>query len=101
MNEATYLSILLDSTPDVSHSDQMAFVVRYVEVEESEAQVKESFLNFFSLPGKTAEEITDSIFNDIHANHLDVMMSRGQAHDSTSTMSGIHSGAQRKANEKN
>jgi len=38
---ATYFSILLDSTPDVSQTDQMAFVVRYVKVEESEAQVKE------------------------------------------------------------
>jgi len=38
---ATYFSVLLDSTPDVSHTHRMAFVVRYVKVEESEAQIKE------------------------------------------------------------
>jgi len=41
MKEATYFSILLDSTPDVSPTDQMGFVV-YTKVEESEAQIKES-----------------------------------------------------------
>jgi len=42
IKEATYFSILLDSTPDVSYTDQMAFSLRYVKVEESEAQIKES-----------------------------------------------------------
>jgi len=42
IKQAIYFSILLDSTPDVSLTDQMAFVVRYVKVEESEAQIKES-----------------------------------------------------------
>ena len=40
IKDATYFSILLDSIPDVSHTDQMAFVVRYVKVEESQAQIK-------------------------------------------------------------
>jgi len=44
IKEATYFSILLDITPDVSHTDQMAFVVKYVKVWESEAQIKESVL---------------------------------------------------------
>jgi len=88
-------------TPDVSHTDQTAFVARYIKVEGSEAQIKESFLNFFPMHGKTAEEITNSILNDIHANYLDVMMSRGQAYDNTSTVSGIHSRAQRKTKEIN
>jgi len=40
MQEATYFSILLDITPDVSHTDQMTFVVRYVKVDESEEQIR-------------------------------------------------------------
>jgi len=42
--EATYFSILLDSTPAVFHIDQMAFVVRCVKVWESEAKIKVSVL---------------------------------------------------------
>jgi len=63
----------------VSHTDQMAFVVRYVKVEESEAQIKESFLNFFPLDAKMAEESTNSILilSELHENDLDVMMCKG------------------------
>jgi len=57
----------------------MAFVVRYVKVEESEAQIKESFLNFFPLDAKMAEESTNSILilSELHENDLDVMMCKG------------------------
>ena len=48
-----YFSILLDSIPDVSHIDQIALIVKYVKVDSSEVQIKESFLNFFSLHKKT------------------------------------------------
>ena len=37
---AKYFSILLDSTPDVSHIDQMALIVIYVKVDSSEVQTK-------------------------------------------------------------
>ena len=50
---AKYFCILLDSTPDVSHIDQMPLIVRYVIVDISEVQIKESFLNFFPLHRKT------------------------------------------------
>ena len=49
---AKYFSILFDSTPDVSHIDQMVLSVRYVKVGSSEVQIKESFLNFFPLHRK-------------------------------------------------
>ena len=55
-----YFSILLDSIPDVSHIDQMALIVRYVKVDSSEVQIKESFLNFFPLHRKNADEIIKS-----------------------------------------
>jgi len=101
MKEAIYFSMLLDITPDVSYADQMAFVVRYVKVEESEAQIKESFLNFLPLHGKTAEEIPNFSLNEPHENDLDVMMCKGQVYDNGSTMSGIHSETQRRTKEIN
>jgi len=51
--------------------------------------------------GKAVEYITNSILNELHTNDLDVMMCRGQAYDNASTISGIHSGAQRRIKEIN
>ena len=60
-----YFSILLDSTPDVSHIDQMALIARYVKIDNSEVQIKEPFLNFFSLHRKKGDEITKSILDEL------------------------------------
>ena len=91
---AKYFSILLDSTPDVSHIDQMALIVRYIKVNSSEVQIKESFLNFFSLHRKNADEIIKFILAEVQQNSLDIMMCRGQAYDNASNMTGIRSGVQ-------
>ena len=94
INAAKYFSILLDSTPDVSHIDQMALIVRYIKVDSSEEQIKKSFLNFFPLHRKNANEITKSILDELQQNGLDVMMCRGQAYDNASPMAEIRSGVQ-------
>ena len=91
---AKYFSILLDSTPNLSHIDQMALIVRYVKVDSSEAQIKESFLNFFPLHRKNADEIIKSILDELQQNGSDIMMGRDQAYDNASTMAGIRSGVQ-------
>ena len=72
----------------------MALIVRYVKVDSSEIQIKESFLNFFPLRRKNADEIIKSIFAELQQNGLDTMTCRGQAYDNASTMAGIRSGVQ-------
>ena len=94
VREAKYFAIMCDSTLDMSHTDQMTLIVRYVTIKNSIAQVKEWFLNFFPLSGKTAAEISKSILDELELNNLDVMMCRGQGYDNKSTMSGIHAGVQ-------
>ena len=59
----------------------MALIVRYIKVDSSEVQIKESFLNFFPLHRKNADEITKSILDELQQNGLDIMMCRGQAYD--------------------
>ena len=90
---AKYFSTLLDSTRDVSHIDQMALIVRYVKVDSSEVQIKESFLNFFPLHRKNADKMK-SILDELQQNGLDTMMCRGQAYDDASNVVGIRSGVQ-------
>ena len=72
-------------------------MVRYVKIDSNnEVQIKESFLNFFPLHGKNADEITKSILNELQQNGLNIMMWRGQACDNTSTMAEVRSGVQRR-----
>ena len=94
---AKYFSILLNSTLDVSHIDQMTFIVRYVKIDSNnEVQIKEFFLNFFPLRGKNADEITKSTLNELQQNGLDIIVYRGQAYDNASTVAGVRTGVQRR-----
>ena len=77
----------------------MALIVRYVKVDSSEEQIKESFLNFFPLHRKSADKITKSILDELQQNGLDIMLCRGQAYDNASTMAGIRSGVQCRINK--
>ena len=72
----------------------MALIVRYVKVDSSEVQIKESFLNFFPLHRKNADDIIKSILDELQQNGLDIMMCRGQAYDNAFTMAGIRFGVQ-------
>jgi len=92
---------MCESTPDVSHTDQMAFMVRYVTTENSIVQVKESFLHFFPLHGKTAAGTIQASLDEVKQNDLDVMMCRGQEYDSASALLGTHVGVQRRIKDLN
>ena len=55
IRKANYFVILLDSMPDISHTDQMSFICRYVVVvEDKEMEVRESFLDFITEHENTA-----------------------------------------------
>ena len=72
----------------------MALIVRYVKVDSSEVQIKESFLNLFLLCRKNADEIIKSILDELQQNGLNIMTCRGQAYDNASSIAGIRSGVQ-------
>ena len=52
--KAIYFAIILDSTPDISYTDQMSFICRYVVVEDKEVEVWESFLGFITGNGESS-----------------------------------------------
>ncbi|CAN7949841.1 unnamed protein product [Ixodes pacificus] len=94
IKEAKYFGILFDSTPDVSHVDQMCQVIRYVHIKDGEVTVKESFLGFFPIEGKTAAEITDRNLKQFEDDGLDIAFCRSQGYDNAAVMAGIHGGVQ-------
>ncbi|GFQ90147.1 TTF-type domain-containing protein, partial [Trichonephila clavata] len=51
IKNAKYYSIVIDSTPDFSHVNQLTFVVRHVS---STGEIKERFLQFLPIEGHTS-----------------------------------------------
>ena len=72
---------MFDSTPDISYTDQMSQVIRYVHIEGSEVTVEESFIDFILLHGKSANEITEQICDKLQGDGLKLEYCYGQGYD--------------------
>jgi hypothetical protein len=53
VNKAGYFSLSVDSTPDISHIDQLTFIMRYVSPEDG--LPSERFLTFLELKDHSGE----------------------------------------------
>lgn len=91
---AKYFAIMFDSTPDISQTDQMSEVIRYVKISSRTAEVKEVFLGFFQTKSKKAVDLSHDIVEKLQSDGLDIMMCRAQGYDNAATMAGIHGGVQ-------
>ena len=90
IKEAKYYTILFDSTPDISHNDQMTQIIRYVVIKDGSVQILESFIDFIQFKGETAEKITKVILQKLSEDGLNIEDCRGQGYDNAATMAGIH-----------
>ena len=92
LRKARYFSIYVDSTPDISHCDQLTCIVRYV----TSTGPVERFLKFINTNGQrhTGEYLADTILTFPEENGIDVENCRGQSYDNASNMSGIYNGMQ-------
>lgn len=97
IRQAKYFSVILDTTPDISHTDQMSEIIRYVKIEKDEVEVIESFIDFLPVHGsKTAANLTNVILEKLKTDDLDFNDCRGQGYDNAATMAGEHSGVQKR-----
>nr|XP_016850957.1 PREDICTED: zinc finger MYM-type protein 1-like [Anolis carolinensis] len=97
LHEATYYSIILDCTPDISNTEQMTLVVRFVKCEANEdASIKEHFLGFVPVANPSGEGLTEILLKELEARHIPLKNMRGQGYDNGSAMKGKHVGVQRR-----
>lgn len=94
IRSSKYFGIMFDSTPDASHDDQMSEVIRYVMIKDGIVEVKESFVGFFTLTGKKADDLSKDILRQLENDGLDFMKCRSQGYDNAATMSGPRGGVQ-------
>lgn len=104
VQQSKYYAIILDGTTDISHIEQMCFVLRYVHLDEviQEWQIRESFVKFVEISSaKTGLLITEVALFELEMLGLDVDDLRGQGFDNGSPMKGKNIGVQKRILDKN
>lgn len=62
---AKHYSIIVDSTPDKSHVEQVTLVIRFVHQENNIFKIREHFLGLLEGKSKTGEGLTDLILKEL------------------------------------
>lgn len=97
IKEAKYYSISVDSTPDVAHTEQLTFVVRYV-LKSGPIERFMQFVPIYSHEGKSLASVVSTFLSD---NGIPIEDCRGQSYDNAPNMSGRYNGVQAHILEKN
>ena len=90
VKKAKYYSITVDSTPDVTHVDQLTFIIRYAQ---DDGTIVERFLKFIDSSGQhDAEPITNHILRTLTEYDINLDNCRRQSYDNASNLSGKYTG---------
>ena len=69
IKSATYYSIIVDSTPDISHVDQLTFVIRYVS---SCGNIKERFVGFIPIDKHNSSYLEQEVLETLTKLGVDI-----------------------------
>lgn len=89
IQQSKYFALITDSTPDVSHVDQLIIVYRYLEIDGS---AHEKFFTFLPNVGHKGVEMETSVLDSLEKSQIAIRDCRGQAYDNASNMSGKYKG---------
>ncbi len=101
VKQALYYSIIVDGTPDVSHTEQITFILRYVNLNEEVWEICERFLTMEDCDKKKGRDIAELICKVLKEHDIELKNCRGQGYDNGANMAGVYNGAQAAIREKN
>ncbi|CAB3242520.1 unnamed protein product [Arctia plantaginis] len=93
-----YITIIVNSTPDISHVDQLSFVLRYVK---KDGTPVECCLMFIKNSGHKAEDLLVAVLSALEFFDINLADCRSQSYDNANNVSGIFSGLQARIHEIN
>ena len=97
VKNAGFCSVMADTTPDVSHNDQLSVAVRYVDSET--CMPKERLVRIAVTKDKTGAVQAEDIVKCLKQSDIPLSAVMFQTYDSTASMSGKFNGAQQKLSE--
>ena len=95
IREAEYFTLLVDETKDLSKTEQLSFVIRYI----FECDVHEEFIGFRPTEGLDAESLSNAIQDEMQQIGINIKNLVGQGYDGAAVMSGRYSGVQERIKE--
>lgn len=102
VKSAFYYSVIVDGTPDASHTEQITFVLRYAhQTQQNVWEIMEHFLKYEDFEKKKGQDIAQLICKVLQTSGIELQNCRGQGYDNGSNMAGIYRGAQAIILEKN
>ncbi|XP_065651158.1 uncharacterized protein LOC136079351 [Hydra vulgaris] len=96
IKKAKYWGIIVDSTPDISHVDQLSVIFRYY----LKGHVYERFFCFLQIKSHDGKSLITDILDLLERYDIDITNCRGQAYGNASNMSGKYSGLQARLKER-
>lgn len=90
-------SLMIDTTPDLSHLDQVCLIIRFVD---DQFTVEERLVAIRAVVDKTGNGLADTVLNLLNELQLSPLNLRAQSYDTTASMSGKYKGLQAKISEK-
>ena len=90
LKDSKYFLVSIDSTPDLSHVDQLTVIVRYF----LHGKAVERFITFLQIESHTAERLACNLVIYFETQTINFMNCRGQSYDNASNMAGRYSGMQ-------
>ncbi|GBN66677.1 Zinc finger MYM-type protein 1 [Araneus ventricosus] len=96
VKEAMYYSIIVDSTPDITHIDQLTFILRFVD---EKGDIKERFFGFIPIESHDSAYRENVVLENLRNYSIELKNCRGQTYDNASNMSGRYTGLQARLKE--
>ncbi|XP_060855597.1 zinc finger MYM-type protein 1-like [Metopolophium dirhodum] len=98
IQSAKYLTIIMDCTPDIEHSEQLAILLRIVHMDEeneySTPTIQEYSLDFITVDSTTGLNLSDVLMKQLKLYKINIENCRGQAYDNGSNITGRYQGVQ-------
>ena len=103
IRKSKYYGILLDSTPDLGHREQLSQIIRFVNVnfQTKQVTIKESFLGYIEIHSKDAARLEKVIVDKLKSDALSLADCRAQCYDNAAVMAGHISGLQQRICDRN
>ncbi|XP_011860156.1 PREDICTED: zinc finger MYM-type protein 1-like [Vollenhovia emeryi] len=97
IKESKYWGLVVDSTPDISHVDQLSVIFRYY----FNGHIHERFFCFLQITSHKGKSLSTEILQLLEEHDINIADCRAQTYDNASNMSGKYSGLQSCLKEQN